>query len=248
MPAAALEEIEQCCSFFGHQEAKDRGTAQADLLADMSEDNNKVGLFLREHLSWSEKLGAYVNRIVNINGGEANNGKADNGKTHTDRFSKPANLRVLSYYMTHGQTGCLTVSVRGHSFDINVPKGCAIVCSKELLEQCNHSHGAHGRCVSIVTEVKGDRLPPDATEDERHEAAAAQEELPLLELFPTWLPSQHVHMYGRPTATARPGREVCLARCHAIEGAASPAASQSPRFHTVLLTTAGPVSCSLAIS
>ena len=192
MSVEALEQLADCAWLAGHHEQKDRGCFQSDLLDEMAEDDNEIGSFLRGLRVWSEKLGKYVNCFANVNHGEKNNtGEADNGKEHTDKFTKGANLRLINYYMTEGETGCLTVIFRGHSFDIDVPKGCAVVCSKALLEKCKHQHGARGRSISIVTEVNG-KMPPDASEDEQCEAGAGQAVLPLCETFSPWQPSPPV--------------------------------------------------------
>ena len=140
-----------------------------------------------------------MNSFLNINGGDENQGEADNGKTHKDHFTEGASLRLISYYMIEGQVGCLTVYYLGHKFEIEVPKGCAVVCTKELLEKSDHAHTARGRCLSIVTEVDG-QLPSGASEDEQREAL--QMPLPLLEVFPHWRPGQHV--YSSPTAPRGP--------------------------------------------
>lgn len=227
MSVEALEQLAECAWLAGHHEKKDRGCFQSDLLDEMAEDDNEIGSFLRGLRVWSEKLGKYVNCFANVNHGEeTNTGEADNGKEHTDKFTKGANLRLINYYMTEGETGCLTVIFRGHSFDINVPKGCAVVCCKALLEKCKHQHGAHGRSISIVTEVNG-KMPPGASKDEQCEAGAGQAVLPLRETFSPWQPSQPVrHVVNHRSR----GPPACLA--------AQPACS--PRHIGPPLQTRGP--------
>ena len=244
MSVEALKQIADSAWLAGHHVGKDRGCFQSNLLDEMAEDDNALGGFLRGLRVWSDKVGEYVNRFANVNHGAKNTGSADNGKKHTDTFTEDAELRLINYYMGEGQTGCLTVFFRGHRFEIDVPKGCAIVCCKELLEECEHMHAAQGRNISIVTEVKGN-LPLDASEEEQCEAGTAQEVLPLLELFSPW-------QLRQPVSSGRGGSAVAAMVCRG-EACSVPRRCLPPsrRFHVsspLLLTTAGPTRCSWARS
>ena len=241
MSGEALEQLADCAWLAGHHEAKDRGCFQSDLLDEMAEDGNEIGSFLRGLRVWSEKLGKYVNCFANVNHGEtANTGEADNGKEHTDKFTKDANLRLINYYMTTGETGCLTVIFLGHSFDIDVPKGCAVVCSKALLEKCKHQHGARGRSISIVTELNG-KMPPDASEDEQCEAGARQVVLPLRETFSPWQQCQPVKHVVNHRSRGLPAWKPSQSVAHVTSAHRS---SPIP----LLLTTAGRTRCSWVTS
>ena len=197
MPPEALELLGECAWLFGHHKNKDRGTCQSTLLDEMAEDNNALGKFLRDQRDWVGLRRELVNRFLNVNHGEVNKKavKGENGLDHVDKFTKPATLRVLQYYMSPGQIGCLTVKFEGHDFPIDVPTGCALVCKAAMLQQCKHKHTARGPSLSMVSEVTG-TLPVSASVEEQLEAGTKQEELPLPIhfLFTPWKPCSIVKL------------------------------------------------------
>ena len=202
MSLEAFDDFSGNRELFGYHMKKFRGTAQKGTLEFFEQEGDASGEFLRELNACAATIGVEVNTFMNINYGEAaadaeeasssiGDGDAENQVKHKDTFTRnakgKANLRMIPYFMEEGRLGTLIIYRNGVRLEVAVPKGCALVCTDELLCKHDHGHGARGRSISIVMELCGE-LPPFATEAEMTASGEKQPTLPLREAFTPWKP------------------------------------------------------------
>jgi hypothetical protein len=84
--------------------------------------------------------------------------------------------------MQDGARGSLSVRCGEHEYEIEVPPGCMLYATNELLtsqKACEHRHGAQGLSVSFVIEVACAQMPLAATSTAIAAAAAARARIHL---------------------------------------------------------------------
>ena len=215
MTTAALVQLKELESLLGYQKGKDRGVLQSDTLDLIEQMDGALADFVEQirrmvcsclegEADWEANGNALINDFLNFNHGcgDEKDGRAGSERAanavrpwHFDhptrgRPGRPNTGRFLFYYMQHGKRGSLRLRRGSVMYEIDVPPGCAVYCTVELLAE-EHAHGANGICVSIVSEVSLTSMPTAATTEEIAAAGAAQEQepLPFLDLWGSWDPT-----------------------------------------------------------
>ena len=207
----------------GYQVNKDRGTFQGSTIESFERQGTVLGGWTGRQRAFAAGPGGSPRRSFwNVNRGETGwidaEDQTASGATngwHRDNFwdKSRANGRVIMYFMSGDALPSLFVRDDHQTLEITVPCGAALFCSRAFLEAIEHSHGANGRSLSLVTEVEWGAgvLPVAATADEIAAACAAQPPLPLLKLMGEWKPKEWFLASPRDYVRFTPGSTAKMA-------------------------------------
>ena len=161
----------------GYQKRLNRATFQGPTLSGYTREGIPAGDYVSALRAWGAgDDGRVKNEFVNLN-----RGLGGPKLWHKDNPTEGTLIRMLCYLQQMDMEASLGVRYDEElQIFIRVPRGCALACTRYLLESLEHAHGANGACISICLEV--DRpLPAPSSAAEIAAASAAQPELALEE-------------------------------------------------------------------
>ena len=184
MTEKAFEQLMEAKELAGHQVEKDRGTLQSttiDMIRDGDDELADWFTAVCQPLPKAEC--SKINYFLNINSGrKSGKGWHKDNPTEGTKVTGENSGRFIGYIMQDGARGSLSVRCGEHEYEIEVPPGCMLYATNELLTGqmgCEHRHGAQGLSVSFVIEVACAQMPLAATSTAIAAAAAARARIQL---------------------------------------------------------------------
>ena len=184
MTEKAFEQLMEAQVLAGHQFEKDRGTLQSTTIDMIRDGDDELADWLTAVCQPLPKAEcSKINYFLNINSGrKSGKGWHKDNPTEGTKVTGENSGRFIGYIMQDGARGSLSVRCGEHEYEIEVPPGCMLYATNELLtsqKACEHRHGAQGLSVSFVIEVACAQMPLAATSTAIAAAAAARARIHL---------------------------------------------------------------------
>jgi hypothetical protein len=184
MTKEAFELLMEAKELAGHQSEKDRGTLQSTTIDMIRDGDDELAAWLTAVCQPLPKAEcSKINCFLNINSGrKSGKGWHSDNPTEGTKVTGENSGRFIGYIMQDGARGSLSVRCGEHEYEIEVPPGCMLYATNELLtsqKACEHRHGAQGLSVSFVIEVACAQMPLAATSTAIAAAAAARARIHL---------------------------------------------------------------------
>ena len=184
MTKEAFEQLMEAKELAGHQFEKDRGTLQSTTIDMIRDGDDELADWLTAVCQPLPKAEcSKINYFLNINSGrKSGKGWHKDNPTEGTKVTGENSGRFIGYIMQDGARGSLSVRCGEHEYEIEVPPGCMLYATNELLtsqKACEHRHGAQGLSVSFVIEVACAQMPLAATSTAIAAAAAARARIHL---------------------------------------------------------------------